>query len=213
MASDWLTLDETAIYLGIGKTVLYALAREGRIPATKLGKRWTFDKVELDRWVRGSRPMDKYFLSLDHKIEGNDALREPQREGYLNTYAFFQAGKNKAILQIPVGCGKSGLAAILPLGLATGRVLVIAPNLTIRDGLMDAMDITNRPKCFWRKAGVLNADEMVSGPLACTLSSGNISVATKSHIVITNIQQLATNVDKWLMQFPDDFFDMIDHRR
>src|SRR5207248_775653 len=39
--------------------------------------------------------------------------------------------------------------------------------------------------------------------------SGNISVTTKSHIVITNIQQLATNVDKWLMQFPDKFFDMI----
>ena len=36
-----------------------------------------------------------------------------------------------------------------------------------------------------------------------------MSVATKSHIVITNIQQLATNVDKWLTQFPDDFFDMI----
>jgi DNA repair protein RadD len=50
---------------------------------------------------------------------------------------------------------------------------------------------------------------MLSGPLACTLDSGNISIATKSHIVITNVHQLATNVDKWLTQFPDDFFDMI----
>ena len=50
---------------------------------------------------------------------------------------------------------------------------------------------------------------MISGPLACTLDSGNISVATKSHIVITNIQQLGTNVDKWLNQFSEDFFDLI----
>ncbi len=209
MASAWLTLEETAEHLGMGKTVLYALARDGRIPATKLGKKWMFEKADLDKWVRGTRPLDEYFLSLDYKIEENDALREPQKEGYLKTYEFFREGKNKAILQIPVGCGKTGLASILPFGIATGRVLVIAPNLTIRNGLSDAMDITNRPKCFWRKAGVLSNDQMISGPLACTLDSGNISVATKAHVVITNIQQLATNVDKWLTQFPDDFFDMI----
>ena len=71
------------------------------------------------------------------------------------------------------------------------------------------MDITNRQKCLWRKAGVLGRDQMVAGPLVCTLDSGNISIATKSHIVVTNIQQLATNSDKWLAQFPNDFFDMI----
>jgi hypothetical protein len=98
---------------------------------------------------------------------------------------------------------------LLPLGLAKGRAIVIAPNLTIKKGLYEAMDITNRQKCFWRKAGVLSQDQMVAGPLACTLDTGNISVATKSHIVITNVQQLSTNVDKWLTQFSDDFFDMI----
>lgn len=30
-----------------------------------------------------------------------------------------------------------------------------------------------------------------------------------SHLIITNVHQLATNVYKWLTQFPDDFFDMI----
>lgn len=205
----WLSLEETAEYLSIGKTALYALAREQRIPARKIGKKWIFEKVELDQWVRTSRPADTFFLNLDFKIDGNENLRDPQRDGYLRTYEFFRAGKNKAILQIPVGCGKTGLASLLPLGLAEGRVIVIAPNLTIKTGLFDAMDITNRQKCFWRKAGVLSAGQMVSGPLACTLESGNISVATKSHLVITNVQQLATNVDKWLTQFPDDFFDMI----
>ena len=205
----WLSLEEAAKYIGSGKTVLYSLAREGRLPANKVGKKWLFEKSQLDIWLRGNQPLEAFFINLDFKIDNNASLREPQREGYLRTADFFASGNNKAILQIPVGCGKTGLASILPFGIARGRVLVIAPNLTIKDNLYEAMDITNRAKCFWRKAGVLTPESMVAGPLTCTLDSGNITVATKCHFVITNIQQLATNIDKWLLQFPVDFFDMV----
>lgn len=206
---EWLSLEETADHLSIGKTALYALARDGRIPARKLGKKWVFNKSGVDAWVRAKHPVESFFLNLDFDIADNGLLREPQRDAYIRAAEFFSAGKNKAILQIPVGCGKTGIAALLPLGMSQGRVLVIAPNLTIKNGLFEAMDVTNRQKCFWRKAGVLGPDQMVAGPFACTLDSGNISVATKSHIVISNIQQLSTNVEKWLKQFPDNFFDMI----
>ena len=205
----WLSVDEATNYLGLGKTVLYTLAREGGIPASKIGKKWMFEQRRLDAWLRSQRPLERFFTDLDFSVEDNGLLREPQREGYLRVHGFLRAGKNKAILQIPVGCGKTGLASLLPLGIAEGRVLVVAPNLTIRDGLYEAMDITNCQKCFWRRTGVLAPDSMVAGPLACTLETGNVSVAEKSHVVITNVQQLATNVDKWLTQFPHDFFDMI----
>src|ERR1017187_7594354 len=184
LAGQWLSLEEAATYLGLGKTALYTLAREGRIPTRKVGKKWIFEKAAVDAWIRANQPLESFFLNLDFNIENNNSLRDPQRDGYLRTYEFFRAGKNKAILQIPVGCGKTGLAALLPLGLAEGRAIVIAPNLTIKDGLFDAMDITNRQQCFWRKTGVLSPAQMVAGPLACTLDSGNISIATKSHIVI-----------------------------
>ncbi len=207
--NGWLSLEEASSYIGTGKTVLYTLAREGRIPANKVGKKWTFEKSQLDLWVRGNQPIETFFSSLDFNIELNNSLRDPQRDAYQRTSEFFRAGKNKAILQIPVGCGKTGLASILPFGIAQGRVLVISPNLTIKNGLYEAMDITNRQKCFWRKSGVLSNEQMVAGPLACTLDTGNITVATKCHFVITNIQQLSTNIEKWLLQFPDDFFDMI----
>ena len=171
MSSIWLSLEDAAAYLSMGKTALYALARDGRIPARKIGKKWTFEKLGLDTWVRANQPIKSFFLSLDCKIEANEYLREPQRDGYLHAYDFFHAGKNKAILQLPVGCGKTGLAALLPLGLSEGRVIVIAPNITIKTGLYDAMDITNRQKCFWRKTGVLSQDQMIAGPLACTLDT------------------------------------------
>ena len=149
----------------MGKTVLYTLTRQGKIPANKVGKKWTFEKDQLDKWVRSNQPIESFFTNLDFNIESNEALREPQRDAYLRVSEFFSCGKNKAIIQIPVGCGKSGLAALLPLGMARGRILIISPNLTIKDGLYEAMDITNRQKCFWRKTGTLPDAQMIAGPL------------------------------------------------
>jgi len=205
----WLTLDEAAVYLGLGKTVLYKMAREGRIPASKVAQKWAFETAALNAWMRASQPLDAFFLKADANIDGNNALRQPQRDAYARVQDFFAAGKNSALVQIPVGCGKTGVVSVLPFGLSAGRVLVIAPNLQIKKELFDAMDVTNRRKCFWRKTGVLNDNQMALGPIACTLDSGNLSTAEKSHIVITNVQQLATNTEKWLDQFDAGFFDMI----
>jgi len=205
----WLTLDEAAAHLGLGKTVLYSMAREGRIPASKVAQKWAFEKASLDAWMRASQPLETFFLKTDANIDRNNALREPQRDAYTRVQDFFAAGKNYALVQIPVGCGKTGLVSILPFGLSAGRVLVIAPNLQIKKELFDAMDVTNRRKCFWRMTGALNDSQMALGPIACTLDSGNFSTAEKSHIVITNVQQLATNTEKWLDQFDSRFFAMI----
>lgn len=56
---------------------------------------------------------------------------------------------------------------------------------------------------------VLDDSDMIAGPYVCTLETGNVSVCEQSHIVLTNIHQLATNADKWLNQFLPDFFDLI----
>lgn len=209
MNESWISTDEAAEYLGMGKTKLYMLTREGRIPATRVGKKWMYDRQELATWMQSSKRLEDFFLNTPASIDGNPELREPQRDAYLQAAEFFQGGGKIALMQLPVGCGKSGVAAILPFGIAAGRVLVIAPNLTIKQELYDAFDITNRQKCFWRKRGVLEDNHMKSGPYVCTLDTGNLSVCEKSHVVITNIQQFGTNADKWLNKFPEDFFDLI----
>jgi len=48
-----------------------------------------------------------------------------------------------AILQIPVGWGKTGLVALLPFGIAQGRVHVIAPKLEMRRGISTGFDTAN----------------------------------------------------------------------
>jgi len=206
---NWMTIEDAAKYLGIGKTILYSLVREGKLPANKVKQKWLFEKSKLDAWVRANKPVEDFFMTTDCNIDENPHLREPQIEAYKQLYEFFKSNERKAIVQIPVGCGKSGLAAIIPFGISRGRVLVVAPNLTIKEGLFESFDITNRQKCFWRKRDVLNEEDMIGGPFACTLDTGNISVCGKSHIVITNVHQLSTNTDKWLKKFPTDFFDLI----
>ncbi len=209
MKPTWLTTEEAADYLGMGKTKLYALAQTGKIPVSKVGKKWLYEEQALAEWLRASKRFTSYFIETAANIENNSNLREPQREAYARAYDFFSSGKQKAVIQLPVGCGKSGLAAILPFGIAKGRVLVITPNLTIKDELQKTLDITNRQKCFWRRMQVLGDNDMIAGPYVCTLEAGNINVCEQSHIILTNIHQLATNADKWLNQFPPDFFDLI----
>lgn len=148
------------------------------------------------------------FRTASYNIEGNDLLREPQRQAHLHTQRHFAKNSDPAILQIPVGCGKTGIMATLPFGISSGRVLIITPNLTILKGISSSLDITT-PNCFWRARKVLKSMSM--GPYRAILNGRNANIhdCIRSHFVVTNIQQLASSADRWLPQFPDRFFDMI----
>ena len=209
--SDWMTTEETTKYLGIGKSKLYNLAQDGEIPRHKVGKTWKFHRNDLDAWVRASRSIADFFTTVEYEIDENTELRDPQREAHAATLAHFAYSKEAALLQLPVGCGKSGLIALLPFGLARGRVLVISPNITIRDSLYADLNITDRRNCFWRKRSVMLPETMLAGPHVAVLDGkdANIHDCEKSHIVLTNIQQLASSADRWLPNFEDDFFDLI----
>lgn len=209
--AKWLTSEEAAKYLGISMSNLYSMSQQGRIPGNRIGKVWRFDKNDLDSWVRTNKPLDEFFISVESNIEDNMSLRDPQREGHSAACDFFAAGDRMAIMQLPVGCGKSGLIAILPYGISKGRVLVIAPNLTIRRELEKVLDITNKRSCFWHKCSVLTPEVMSAGPYIAVLDGkdANIHDCDRSHIVLTNIQQLASRADRWLPAFTDDFFDLI----
>lgn len=209
--SEWLNAEEAGKYIGISSSNLYSLAQQGRIPGHKIGKIWRFNKSDIDAWIRANRPIEEFFINAEADIEDNLSLRDPQKEGYAQAYNYIANGGRRAILQLPVGCGKSGLISLLPLGISKGRVLVIAPNLTIRDELKKNLDITNRRFCFWNKCHVLTPESMSAGPYVAVLDGvdANLHDCMQSHIVLTNIQQLASSADRWLPAFPDDFFDMI----
>ena len=50
-ANELLTAGEASRFLRISKTTLYKLAREGQVPAYKIGREWRFIKNVLLEWV------------------------------------------------------------------------------------------------------------------------------------------------------------------
>ena len=56
-------IKELAEYLGIGKSTIYNLIRQKKIPASKIGKQYRFSREVVDSWLR-----DKVITKKD-KVE------------------------------------------------------------------------------------------------------------------------------------------------
>lgn len=57
-----LTAKEVAVYLNIHPLTVHKYAREGKIPAFKIGTDWRFHKKHLERWIQ-----EKSAYNLQHR--------------------------------------------------------------------------------------------------------------------------------------------------
>ena len=48
---ELMTLKEVADYLRVTKKTIYRLLEAGKIPATKVGRQWRFNKARIDEWL------------------------------------------------------------------------------------------------------------------------------------------------------------------
>jgi excisionase family DNA binding protein len=214
--NDFMRVAAAAEYVGVSAQTLRRWDRDGRVSAVKRPgsshryyRRADLEEFRLEyRRAQSATGEVSVFATANADIEANDLLREPQREAHRAVREHFASSNAPGILQIPVGCGKTGVMSTLPFGVSAGRVLVITPNLTIRKGVQEALDVTSR-ECFWTKTRVLS--DFTAGPWAAVLDGpqANVHDAIESDFVVTNVQQLASRADRWLPQFPPDFFDMI----
>lgn len=84
---------------------------------------------------------------------------------------------------------------------------MIAPGLAIADQL--AADFTaSNPKMFYIKCGVLDGAPYPE-PVPISGTTANRGDLDEADVVITNIQQLQGNDNRWLVSLPDDYFDLI----
>jgi len=215
LPKDFMRIGQAARYVGVSTKTLRRWDTGGLLTAIRQpgnDYRW-YSRADLEpfrleyRRAESENPGELFQLA-NANIEANDLLREPQREAHRAVREHFADSVAPAIVQIPVGCGKTGIMATMPFGIAAGRVLVITPNLTIRKGVAQALDIASR-ECFWTKTRVM--PDFTQGPFFAVLNShdANVHDCTESHFVVTNIQQLASSADRWLPQFPPNFFDLI----
>jgi DNA repair protein RadD len=215
--TGYLTVAEAAHYVGVSPATLRRWDASGTLRAVRRpGSNYRYYRTaELEPFRleyglagTGRDAVAGFFADADAKIIGNLQLREPQREAFEAASRHFEVHREPAIIQLPVGCGKTGVAAILPFGLSGGRVLVVAPNTTIRQGLYAELNISNAA-CFWKRTGILS--DFSTGPFAALVDGpkANMDDCINSHIVVANIQQLVSRADRWLSQFPPNFFDLV----
>ncbi len=214
---DFLTLAEAAEYVGVSKDTLRRWDASGRLkPVRRPSSGYRFYRrpdlepfrLEYRRAELAAEQPNHLFQTITVDVEGNSKIREPQQAAHKAVRTHFETSNEPVIVQIPVGCGKTGVIATLPFGIAKGRALVITPNLTIRKGVADALDVSD-PKNFWRRTGVLH--DFSGGPYRAVLDGvdANLHDCNASQFVVTNIHQLASSADRWLPQFPPTYFDMI----
>jgi excisionase family DNA binding protein len=53
MNMQWMTVKDVAEYLKLSNDLIYRLAQQGRIPVSKVGNRWRFNKDKIDQWMEG----------------------------------------------------------------------------------------------------------------------------------------------------------------
>ncbi|MFW6106558.1 MAG: helix-turn-helix domain-containing protein [bacterium] len=59
-ANELLTVDEVADFLRVKPSTVYEWAKQGKIPASKVGRLWRFSRKDVEAWVRngGVQPHD-----------------------------------------------------------------------------------------------------------------------------------------------------------
>lgn len=151
-----------------------------------------------------------YFLMANPHIYENDMLREPQIQGYYRVYDHFIV-KNKtlpAIVVLPTGVGKTGLIGLLPFHICKGKTLIITPQLTIKDTVIDSLDPEN-PESFWYKRNVFKKIGETPTLIEYTNSTKQ-EILDSANIVILNIHKLQSRLSRSPLNFlPEDYFDMI----
>ncbi len=68
-ADEIMDITRLAEYLNIHEMTLYKLAKEGRIPAFKVGGQWRIKKKLLDKWVEREMSKDRRTKRLKAKVK------------------------------------------------------------------------------------------------------------------------------------------------
>jgi superfamily II DNA or RNA helicase len=153
--------------------------------------------------------MSDYLRRHQPFVQDNTRLRIPQRETYseLQQYAQSETEDREVGIVLPVGCGKSGCIALAPFAFQANRTLVIAPGLRIAGQLYNDFDPT-QPDMFYLKTGTLT-NPPYPEPVEIRGTTTNRGDLDDADIVVTNIQQLQGEENRWLSSLPNNYFDLI----
>ncbi len=81
---ETMNLDEAAAFLRMNSEVLRRWAKAGRVPASKIGKRWLFLRSDLVDFIRSKqqKPTRTLWQSIDEEKSGGFDLPRPAENEY-----------------------------------------------------------------------------------------------------------------------------------
>lgn len=51
----YMTVEDLCLYLSVTRETVYRWIKQNKLPALRVGKRWMFQRVEIDNWVKADR--------------------------------------------------------------------------------------------------------------------------------------------------------------
>lgn len=149
-----------------------------------------------------------YFKKTAVNIEGNINLRNPQIEACLSIREYFDQNPcGEALVILPTGTGKTGVALISPYGVSNGRVLIITPGLVTNNSIKKESAVLQDN--FW-----VNQDIIFNPSSIPIVTEYEASISQEhleqSNFVHCNIHKIVGDRNSSLItRVSPDFFDMI----
>lgn len=78
MNDRWLSADEIAKHLGVGKNTIYRWISERGMPAHRVGRLWKFQQNEVDVWIRAGHASETE--GANEKPEDNDSSQVDEKD-------------------------------------------------------------------------------------------------------------------------------------
>ncbi|MEZ4652002.1 MAG: MerR family DNA-binding transcriptional regulator [Candidatus Eisenbacteria bacterium] len=163
---EFLTVQEAADYIGVSAQTLRRWDSSGKLRPLRRRpsgyrycavRTWSLSGSRMRpcrRDAAGEAASAHLFQVAPADVERNENLREPQREAHTKVRQHFASRADPAISD-PRGLQEDRRHCHAPIRHRGGRVLVIAPNVTIRKSIAEALDLAS-PECFWTKTRVLS---------------------------------------------------------
>lgn len=73
----WLTVQQVAEYLQLSTMMVYKLAQNGDLPASKIGRVWRFEQEAIDRWLKERTVEAPFVKTAKEAVE--DFVREVKK--------------------------------------------------------------------------------------------------------------------------------------
>ena len=158
--------------------------------------------------------MEEYFLNedidkliYDHQYEALVAVKrqlvdevEPRVER-----------PNIALVVLPTGCGKTGVAVLAPYVLNSRRVLVLTPSKAISEQIHQAFRGCNEESMFLVQRGIIRRDQAQHmRPTATLIDNPNqIRGALHHDLLVITAHQVGGNASVSINNIRDDNFDLV----